>query len=97
MEFINIGPLGGGVWGGVSGGKAKTKKQDDTLVEFRVAMISTYTHKGPIFHYNQGLDRHVTVGVISGPHCQIGALYWCHFTSRGFTWLEKSTLEKQTS
>ena len=31
--------------------KAKTKKQDDTMAEFRVAMTSTCTHKGPIFHY----------------------------------------------
>ena len=31
--------------------RAKTKKQDDTVVEFRVAMLSTCTHKGPIFHY----------------------------------------------
>ena len=46
----------------------------------------------------QGVDRCVlTVGVISGPHCQIGALHWHHFTSCGFTWLEKSALEKQTS
>ena len=37
--------------------KAKTKKQDNTVVEFRVAI---------------GIDRRVlTVGVISGPHCQI--------------------------
>ena len=27
--------------------KAKTKKQDDTLLEFRVAMTYTCTHKGP--------------------------------------------------
>ena len=31
--------------------KTITKKQDNTMVEFRVAMTSTYTHKGPIFHY----------------------------------------------
>ena len=30
---------------------AKAKKQDDTMVEFRVAVTSTCTHKGPIFHY----------------------------------------------
>ena len=51
---INIGPVyvrgwAGGVWGGMDG--AKTKKQDDTVVEFRVAMTSTFTHKEPIFHY----------------------------------------------
>ena len=32
--------------------KAKSTKQDDTMVEFRVAMTSTCTHKGPIFHYS---------------------------------------------
>ena len=55
MEFI-IGSvyIRGGWEGhrdGVGGGKAKTKKQDGTMVEFRVAMASTCTHKGPIFHY----------------------------------------------
>ena len=58
MKFINTGPAYirgwvGGVWGWVGGGKlkAKTKNQDDTMVEFRVAMMSTCTHKGPTFHY----------------------------------------------
>ena len=38
----------------------------------------------------QCVDRCVlTVGAISGPHCQIGALNWYHFTSHGFTWSEK--------
>ena len=70
--------------------KAKPKKQDDTNSRVRVAMVSTCTHKG--------LDRHVlTVGVIPGPHSQIGPLHWRHFTSRGFTWSVKSTLEKETS
>ena len=77
--------------------KAKTKKQDDTSVEFRVAMTSTCTHKGPIFHYKV-LDRSVlTVGAISGSHHQIGVLHWCHFTSHGIYMVGKSTLEKQTS
>ena len=31
--------------------RAKTKKQDDTVVEFRMAVISTYTHRGSIVHY----------------------------------------------
>ena len=36
----------------------------------------------------QGLDRRaLTVGAISGPHSQNGALLWHHFTSHGFTWL----------
>ena len=56
MKFINIGLVYKGVGGmGAEVGwvvvKAKTQKQDDTVVEFRVAMSSTYTHKGPIFHY----------------------------------------------
>ena len=33
--------------------KAKTKKQDDTLVEFRVAMTSTCIHKGLVFYYTR--------------------------------------------
>ena len=46
----------------------------------------------------RGLDRcALTVGAISGPHSLTGALPWQNFTSRGFTWLAKSTLEKQTS
>ena len=66
MEFVNIGPVyirvvsgkGEGVGGrGVGVGwvvtKTETKKQDNSLVEFRVTMTShmlTYTHKRPIFH-----------------------------------------------
>ena len=39
----------------------------------------------------QGLDRRaLTLGAISGPHNQPGALLWHHFTSRGFTWSAKS-------
>ena len=46
----------------------------------------------------QGLDRRaLTVGAISGPHSQLGALLWRHFTSRGFTWSAKSIQGKQTS
>ena len=35
---------------------AKTTKQDDTMVEFRVIMMSTCTHKGPTFHYKAQTD-----------------------------------------
>ena len=43
----------------------------------------------------QGLDRRaLTVGAISGPHSQPGALLWRHFTSRGFTWSAKSMAGK---
>ena len=46
----------------------------------------------------QALDKcALTVGATSGPHCQTGVLHWHHFTSHGFTWSAKSTLEKQTS
>ena len=31
--------------------KAKTNSKMAHIVEFRVAMVSTYTYKGPIFHY----------------------------------------------
>ena len=42
----------------------------------------------------QDLDRCVlTVGAVSGPHCQITALHWCHFTSHGFTLSEKHSGE----
>ena len=91
--------MGGGARSGVSGiAKVKTKKQDDTIVEVRVAVTSTCMYpqiKGPIFHYKAyrpiyvGLGRHVlTARAISGPHvhCQVGALHWRHFTNRGFTW-----------
>ena len=30
--------------------KAKPKKQDNTMIEFRVAVMSTSTHKRPVFH-----------------------------------------------
>ena len=43
----------------------------------------------------QGLDRHaLTVGAISGPHTQLGALLWRHFSSHGFTWSTKKHLGK---
>ena len=38
-----------GVWWVAA--KAKTKKHNDTMVEFRVAMMSTCIHKGSMFHY----------------------------------------------
>ena len=30
---------------------AKTKKQDNTMVEFRMALMLMCTHKGPILYY----------------------------------------------
>ena len=64
MEFINIGPVcirgkwegHGCVWegckGGVGGSKSLNliKNKKTQIVEFRVAMICTCTHKEPIFH-----------------------------------------------
>ena len=47
--------LGGGREGrrgGVGGGKSLIKEEKKTqIVEFRVAMMCTCTHKGSIFHY----------------------------------------------
>ena len=51
MEFINIGPVYIRWWVGGVAKAIKTKKQDDTLVEFRVAMMSTCTQKKLIFYY----------------------------------------------
>ena len=43
----------------------------------------------------QGQERHaLTVEAISGNHRQIRALLCHYFTSYGFTWSAKSTLEK---
>ena len=83
--------------------KAKTKKQHDTNggVQSSYCMMSTCTV--PIQSANtslQSLDRHMhvlTVGAVSSPHYQNGTLHWYHFTSYEFTWLAKSTLEKQVS
>ena len=36
----------------------------------------------------QGLDRHaLTMGAISGPHSQIGALLWHHFTTESWIYM----------
>ena len=89
------------VWvGGAQGGmlaKTKTKKQDDTNSRVKSDYdVHMYPQKVNI--PLKGLDRHaLTVGAILGPHCQIEALLWHHFTNHGFTWLAKNTLEKQTS
>ena len=67
-------------WEGHGGGwwqNLKQRKKKTQIVEFRVAMTSKCTHKGPI----QGLDRRaLTVGAISGSHSQIGGLLWHHYT-----------------
>ena len=75
--------------------KAKAKKQDDTNSRVESEYdIHMYPQRANILL--QGLNRRgLTVEAISGPQCQIGAIHWHHITSREFTWLVKSTLEKQ--
>ena len=54
MEFINIRPVYIRGWEGGVGGwwqKLNQRRKKTQIVEFRVAMTSTCTHKGPIFHY----------------------------------------------
>ena len=53
MEFINIGPAYIKGWAGMEWVvvKAKQRSKMIQMVEFRVAMTSTCTHKGPIFCY----------------------------------------------
>ena len=74
----------GGVWGwGEWWQKLKQTRKKTQIVEFRVAMMCTCTHKGPIIIPLQGLDRHaLTVGAISGPHSQLGALLWRHLSAK---------------
>ena len=56
--------------------KAKTKKQDNTMIEFRVATYDVHMHPQRANIPLQGLDRHVLAeGVISGPYCQIAAFH----------------------
>ena len=100
MEFINIAPVDirgwvGGAWGWHGWWqKLNQRRKKKQIVEFRIAMTCTCTHKGPL----QGLDRRaLTLGAISGPHSQLGALLWHHFTSHGFAWSAKSIQGKQTS
>ena len=102
MEFINMGPAyikgaaGRGMKVGWVMAKTKTKNQDDTNIRVQSGYdIHLYPQRTNI--PLQGLDRcALTMGAISGPHCQIGTLHWHHFTSCGLMWVAKSTLEKQT-
>ena len=97
MEFINIGPVyirGGGL----GDGKSLNKEEIRQIVEFRVAMICTCSHHNVTNIPLQDLERRaLTVGALSGPQSQTGALLWCHFTISVFTWLAKSIQGKQTS
>ena len=86
---VNVGPayIRGGWWQ-----KLKQRSKMTQIIGFRVAMTCTCTHKGPIFHYKVQTDVYcITMGAISVPHFQIGALHWHHFTSCAFTWLAKSS------
>ena len=94
-EFINIdqGVGGRGAEWGAWWQKLNQRRKKTQIVELRRVHTPTKTNI-PL----QGLDRRVlTVGAISRPHSQIGALLWHHFTSRGFTWLAQSIQGKQTS
>ena len=51
--------------------KAKTKKQDGTMIEFRVAMMFTYTHKGPIFCYKAYRQTRVNKGANQVPTAKL--------------------------
>ena len=99
MEFINIGPVYIRGWregrgGGVGGGKSLIKEEIRHEDSYDVCMHPQRANI-PL----QGLDRRaLTVGAISGPHSQPGALLWRHFTtSCGFPWSAKSIQGKQTS
>ena len=66
MEWVGGAQGWGGWWQ-----KLKQISKMTQIVEFRVAMTCTCTHKGSVL----GLYRRaLTVGAISGPHSQIGAL-----------------------
>ena len=99
MEFIKIGPAyimgwARGIRAGMGGGKAYANKQDDTNSRV-LSSYDMYIYPQRVNFPLQDLDRSaLTVGTISGPKLETS---WCHFTSRGFAWLAKSTLEKQTS
>ena len=86
-----------GCRGVVGGGKCLNKEEKDTNSKI-LSSYDMYMHPQRANISLQGLDRHaLTVGAISGPHSQIGALLWRHFTSSEFTWSAKSIQEKQTS
>ena len=65
----------GGVHGWVGCGKSLNKEEMTQIVEFRVAMTCTCMHPQRANIPLQGLDRRaLTVGAISGPQSQLGAL-----------------------
>ena len=64
--------------------KPAKSRQDDTIGRIESGHdIHVHPQKANI--PLQGLDKCVlTVGTISGLHCQIGSFHWHHFTSGGF-------------
>ena len=69
--------------GGVGGGKKLKQRRNKTQISRVQGSYDVYLHPQRINIPLQGLDKHaLTVGAISGPHRQIGALLWRHFTSR---------------
>ena len=66
MEFINIGSVYIRGWAGGAQGWGgwwqklifKQRRKKTPIVEFRVAMTCTCTHKGPTFHYKAKTDMH---------------------------------------
>ena len=90
VEFINMGPVYIREWVGRAWGwggwwqRLKQRSKMTQMVEFIVVVTSTCIHKANI--PLQGLDRHLlTMGAISGPHCQIRALHWHHLQGRSWT------------
>ena len=101
MECINIGPMYIRGWAEGARGwdgwwqKLNQRRRKTQIVEFRVATYDVYMHPQRANIPLQGLDRRaLIVGAISGPHSQLGALLWHHFTSREFTWSAKSIQRK---
>ena len=69
----------GGEWeghgGGVGGGKSLNKEKEDTNSRVQ-SSYDVYMHPQRANIPLQGLDRRaLTVGAISGPHSQLGALF----------------------
>ena len=54
--YKGVGRRGAGVGWVVA--KATQRSKKTQIVEFRVVMTSTCTHKGPIFHYKAQTDVH---------------------------------------
>ena len=103
VEFINIGPVyirawmvrvqGWGRWW-------KRLNQRSKMAQWWSLDWLWHPHSPTKGQYSTVRPRQTCA--VSGSHirsvyCQIEALHWCHFTSLGFTWLEKGTLVKQTS